>query len=488
MPSEARQAQGGRYVEHSADIVSRLVRWLSGRKRHTRNVVSEKSDRGFESHPHRRALGDGGCSIGLVSILKNMSAESLKRENLETGIHEGFEGQVFEHVLEGSRFVGMGKDAVVFRLSDSELSEEEAQQLTASGVLLREDVTAHVAKLLKVYKPGEAIRERSLHARAFEILQQGEVSFGPLCKVPDVSVAAHQDLTPRARELLRTYDAQFENEAEFLLMEYVNGKDLGTIMYDFVLSADFDEETLSLMTYEQKETEVGRIVGFELPGADGVAPQDLQSMHSITFARNEEKLIKYLRKKGFTIPVSVIGTLERTVRVLHEHGFYHNDIHRRNVMLGSDGSVFLIDFGRSGTSAGATGALDDMAGIKMWKPLTMTEETEKSLQRSRDKQQWLSMLGRMCSSEKYGKRIAVLADGITHNGLVGLEKELHSISADDTKLEHFFLMLRALLDRDDTKDVTRDFIATLQSSAKLLRTPAQLLLRRFIESGFWDTD
>jgi tRNA A-37 threonylcarbamoyl transferase component Bud32 len=396
------------------------------------------------------------------------------------------EGGIFEHLIEGSRVIGTGKDGVVFRLSPEEMDPPEVETLTHSGVLSEDEIEAHAIKVLKVYQLGKAQEEYVLHVRASEILQEAGGYTAELCCVPKISLAIHQHLTERAQKLLNSHDAKLGREAELLLMEYVDGKDLGTVMYEHVLKHDgLSDVDYVDMSYDEKEAEVGRIVGFEIPNLEGKTPEEEQSARSITFARNEQKLIKYLRHSGFVLSPEVLTRIENTINVLHKKGFYHNDLHKRNVMIGVDGHVFLIDFGRSGARP-EEGGLDDVAGIRMWKPLTMTENAETEQKRLQDKKQWEGVYGQMMRSEKYKEEINKLRDEVVKKGISELEKRVVLTIGGGNKFEYFLIMLKGLLGDSTTEGYTKDFIVSLLLPGAVLHIPERKLVQRFSESGFWD--
>ncbi|QQR82557.1 aminoglycoside phosphotransferase family protein [Candidatus Campbellbacteria bacterium] len=399
---------------------------------------------------------------------------------------EGFEGVVFEHLIEGSKIIGSGKDGVVFRLFPEEMDPPEVETLVHSGMLSENDIDSHAVKILKIYQRGKAREEYDLHARAFAVLQEAGGYDAGLCCVPTISSTTHQNLTERAQQLLNSYDAKLGREAELLLMEYVDGKDLGTVMYEHVLKHDgLDEVDYGDMTFDEKEAEVGRILGFERPNLEGKTPEEEQSARSITFARNEQKLIKHLRQSGFVLSPEVLTRIENTLAVLHKKGFYHNDLHKRNVMIGTDGRVFLIDFGRSGGHP-EEGGLDDTAGIRMWKPLTMNEHAEVEQKRLQDKRQWNGVYGQMVKSQKYVEEMKKLQNDVAQHGVSELEKRVALTMGGGNKFEYFLVMLKALFGNTTTEEYVQYFITSLMSSETILHTPERKLVQRFFESGFWN--
>ena len=59
-------------------------------------------------------------------------------------------------------------------------------------------------------------------------------------------------------------------------------------------------------------------------------------IHGGITARVINEAIGNISANGFTIDASVIDCLEQSTKLLHKNGFYHRDLHERNIMLSFD--------------------------------------------------------------------------------------------------------------------------------------------------------
>lgn len=420
--------------------------------------------------------------MGFEKLLPDDALDDAKNdiETLESGVEEGF-----EHLIDSSEYIGRGKDAVIFRFSGDTLSDEDVKVLNAQGLLPDGQLENSAAKILKVYNPGAGEREAAIQAKAKEVLDTARDQDVAVCEVPSVFVAHDQKISKTTSVFLNMHGAELSTRAEIIVMDYVDGKDLGTLMYDFVLRGDgIEEDSLEVMTYEEKEQQVGALIGFEISRGNKGTPEEVESERSILFARNEEKLISFIRKKGFKLEPDVIDVLERSIHILHKHGIYHNDIHKRNVMIGREGKPYLIDFGQSAAQP-EDGALEDLAAPRMWRRLTKTleqEDLEKKQSASKEIEQ---IAGRLMQQPSYKERFDALTDSVLEKGKKALENELSRSRGSDTLLERFFIGLKPLKANDEISDVVQEFILGL-SSPDMHWRPAELnMVKRFKESGFW---
>ncbi len=413
---------------------------------------------------------------GITPERNEKTPGTLEKPLVETGL---------EHLIESSYYIGQGKDAVVFRLSTESVSADEEGLLKSEGILPEDDTGSLATKILKVYSPGTAREEMAFQEKARMALETARDQEVSVCTVPKAFVATDQHINEETEGFLNRHGANLKERVEFVVMDYVDGKDFGTVMYDFVLAeTGIDEETLAAMSYEEKEQQVGVQIGFEIPSGHGATPEEIESERSIVFARNEQKLITYLRRHNFRMDPKIIDTIERSLHILHKSGIYHNDIHKRNVMIGYDGTPYIIDFGRSGKTS-EEGGLDDLAALRMWRPLTKTfdeDMQEKKQQAFRDISQ---IAGRMMQQPKYTEKIEKLKEEVQNEGLTALTRELGRARVSDTLLERFFIQLKSLGSDDETRDVLLQLLKEMDTPRMQWR-PAELnMIKRFNDSGFW---
>jgi len=415
-------------------------------------------------------------NFGNSSSPEKVPPQEFDAEKLETG---------FEHLIESSHLIGRGKDAVVFRLSGEDITEEEIRALAENGFIPDAQPESLAAKILKVYQPGLGDREFKMQQEARRILEESQTADVSVCRIPNAFIAEDRHITDKTRVLLNGYGAELKDRAELIVMDYVDGKDLGTIMYDFVLSGTgIDQEFLDDLSYEEKEQQVGNIIGFEVPSGEGSSPEEIESERSLVFARNEQKLITYMRKHGFILDPNIIDALERSIHILHKNKLHHNDIHKRNVMIGRDGTPYLIDFGRSGAHPDENG-LEDLAAPRMWHPLTKTFEQDALEKEVLTAKEILRTTERMMQQPQFQDKFMRLKNEIEERGVTALSSELGRARGSDSLLERFFMTLKPLHDDASLSAVVSSFIGTLSSPEMKWRPAEANMVKRFKNSGFW---
>jgi len=367
---------------------------------------------------------------------------------------------VLEHMLENGVEIGSGKDAIVFRVDLASLPKPERHLLVENGVIdPREETDAIALKILKIYDPGLGDYEFQMQKKAREILaaETGAV------KVPDTTMARHQKVGDEVKNSLNARGGSIEKEVEMVIMDYIDGPDLGKMMYDFVLrEMNYDESYIADLTYSQKEQLVGQELGFERPDLESAqTPEEKESAQAITFDRNEEKLLKYLKKKGFTLPL-IFEKLDNAIRALNRNGIYHNDLHKQNIMIDSRGEVYIIDFGRAGSEKRKDGIADTMFS-KRWRTLNQTEADEQNAIRAKEKTRIEELKKKLMAHPTKKEQINSFISDILNNGTATIEREFARSRGDDIRFEYFLIMLLIAREAGATEGKLVDaFMSTLK--------------------------
>lgn len=411
--------------------------------------------------------------------------ENLPRRSQEFPPTPESVGEVFEHAIREGKEVGEGKDGIVFRIDLASLSESEISILKDEGAITetadKEGVIA--SKILKLYRPELGDHEFRMQRKAREILSK----VSETCLVPEVSVATNQEISEETKSFLNLRGAELERRAEIIMMDYVDGDDLGTLTYNFVLEQNgYEDEYISSISYSEKEQQVGHILGFVVPDPEAGTPEEKRSAQSIAFERNETILLAYLRKSGFKLDPEIISKIERTVRVLHENGIYHNDLHKRNIMISRGGEVFMIDFGRAGNSTREDG-LDDTLFAKYWKRLTVSKQEE---QEDLIRKEFSSLEKRFLASEQKIKELESLILALKSKGVGGvLAREFSKASVDASKFDQFLVALHLVQNSSELeaekKAEISEFVGRMISSNMITYQKSRVIRLReigYIES------
>ena len=190
-------------------------------------------------------------------------------------------------------------------------------------------------------------------------------------------------------------------------------------------------------------------------------PEEKESAEAITFDRNEEKLLKYLKKKGFTLPL-IFEKLDNAIRALNRNGIYHNDLHKQNIMIDSRGEVYIIDFGRAGSEKRKDGIADTMFS-KRWRTLNQTEADEQNAIRAKEKTRSEELKKKLMAHPTKKEQINSFISDILNNGTATIEREFARSRGDDIRFEYFLIMLLIAREAGATEGKLVDaFMSTLK--------------------------
>ncbi len=253
-----------------------------------------------------------------------------KKESIESFLDEA---------IHQSPIIGSGRDGIVLKVNTKNLSKQSSEAIKSINQEGGGGVNDFAIKILKIYRPGTGSIEFDFQKKAYEILKKE----AGCAKVPKPILLHTKHLSESDILFLKNQNHALEEDAEIILMDFVNGKDLATYIYDFILSVNgYDDESILNISFLQKQSFISAILNFEQP------QNNLDDFKNIISERdNLRKMINYLRKRKFVINQEVLTKIERAIEVLESNFIFHNDLHERNVMIDENGEVFIIDFGRS---------------------------------------------------------------------------------------------------------------------------------------------
>jgi len=102
-----------------------------------------------------------------------------------------------------------------------------------------------------------------------------------------------------------------------------------------------DLESFSLPDYVENTRDIGLLETF------------IAYQHQINESDKEKRSVVFRKAITDTVgyqkalPTELFETMREAVKMLHDQGFYHRDLHERNIMIGGDGRLYLIDFANS---------------------------------------------------------------------------------------------------------------------------------------------
>lgn len=253
----------------------------------------------------------------------------------------------FEAAFMVAEMINEGKEGIIATIDVQQLPDA-AREYFIGDVLVPE---THAIKMLKVHKPGAGKREFDRHDRIYNLLHEKEGA----ARIP--KPYRYKELPIKTAAAREKIAAGFHIDpppttADIIIMDLIEGRDLASIMHRFVVanheqSEPYDKQRADEITDVEAQRIAQRLLHYrdEKILEDGTPTTQAQKDAALT--ENEAKLDTWLTTHNFTLPNTVRLAVSGALSHMHGAGIHHRDLHRRNVMVGNDGTVFLIDFGKS---------------------------------------------------------------------------------------------------------------------------------------------
>jgi hypothetical protein len=287
--------------------------------------------------------------------------ESVNRTESEAGRSKELE---FDRFLLEHAPVNAGTNALIFKVTSEEIPDDTRAKYKALNN--RNDNAA--LKVLKVYSQGRGEREFNAQTQAYTIIEQARSSGADLALVPTPLEWKKIHIEDETKQLLNTEGASLlSNDAEILMMDFVEGDDLATVFYKWIVDhapADkqYIAQSVNPSSFEDLQRAVSEILQFIKPGGRSFNEAARAGEEKRAANMNAEKAYRFLRKTGFRLNPRVVTQIKNTLKVFQSQGFFHNDDHERNFMVVGDHSgsgevqTYIIDFDKAGVKA------EDQAG------------------------------------------------------------------------------------------------------------------------------
>ncbi len=223
-------------------------------------------------------------------------------------------------------------------------------------------------KLLKIYKPGTAQKEFQLQDQFHQSLES--LPEEQYAKVPrpwtfhELHIPEDQDNQGRIDKLAAKGFPVLEHsivdeggnkqtkrsiDCELIIMDYVEGKDLATVMFEWIIAhppdgkGDVVPQSRS-RTFFDIRMQAMHTLGLYLEDEEPLTPQAQIEVNKI--------ITNHLKKTGFTVSSQVVNKLQNTEQALIQKKLFHPDAHERNIIIEGDiastdnpAKVYLVDFG-----------------------------------------------------------------------------------------------------------------------------------------------
>lgn len=269
-------------------------------------------------------------------------------------------------MLEHYRRVNEGANAIIGLVNFSELDERLIKYFFDDKGKEKPENEKLAIKMLKVYAdPQMAHEEGERQIKAREILLANPIEG---VSIPEIYFC---DTVPVFSQTLKEHLEAEGIDVDkggigVVLMDFVDGEDMMAYIYKEIIKK-FQE-----VNPEQNEKQLEFNPGFKevdkhLEHGDEINFLKLEERASLAIDlkvasttkakqevrdENTKKIIKFLADTGFVLDPSIIERLQKVTATLHKNGFFHRDLHERNIMFSfaEDGSIetlSLIDFEKS---------------------------------------------------------------------------------------------------------------------------------------------
>jgi tRNA A-37 threonylcarbamoyl transferase component Bud32 len=322
----------------------------------------------------------------------NFFDNPLKTNNKEKELSPEAVEKIAETVLLHGEYANEGNNAVILQLPLEELKEQLPTESIKYLLPSEEGPNRVASKVLRFFEAGKISQETANQERARQIIEeQDKETRAKMAKVPRTYL--HTDLqikNPEVRQALRRFGVEIKGDkVGVMMMDYIEGADLMTYLFRKLLVVVPEEQTRhraqiehvkrqleinpKTVTFEELHLAVKTFLSLESPRA-----LDSDSQILRLDINNRKKVFEALQRYNIILDSEVYKKLELTLRILHENGLYHNDLHERNVMLELDEQgnildVYLLDFDKASVRPNESLG-GDKAILKTYQLLSQTPE------------------------------------------------------------------------------------------------------------------
>lgn len=267
--------------------------------------------------------------------------------------------------------INEGNNGIILKIDTRSVPDWIIKDLKNKGLNLSPDnEQSGVIKLLKVHQKNSAKREFDTQKKAYDLIDQSPLK-KEAAQVPkpyfykEIAVdEPRQDDEAELKDIKEKVFLQLkklgftENEingkrsiqSEFIVMDYIPGKDLALTMYEWILRHPPQQ---SQITSEQIDSVIhlGNFDDIQRMAFEVLELPIPMSNQAGLAHENGKKIFKHLQQTGFTVPDTVIKQLKNTAKIFNEGKLNLGDSHERNIIISENTSqeplAFVIDYGVS---------------------------------------------------------------------------------------------------------------------------------------------
>lgn len=280
--------------------------------------------------------------------------------NLEKNreIFNKIETEEFLKFIEKSKKVNEGQNGIILKLNKNEkcLVLEKIKELEKKENINKE--SEKTIKILKVFN-FENLKEEFENLKEAYSIVNTQIDKEKYCNIPFPIFLKEIDLDKNLKEKIKEYGVKsIDEKIGIMVMEYVKGEDLFNFLAKKVIDKNNQKEQDNFAPeyfYNEQTSleEFTRDLNFilkweELGEFNGLSKKEAEERIEITKLRKIYDYLKPRQKDDFVFSKDACKKIENTIELFHKNGFFHRDLHERNIILNNGGEeVSLIDFGNS---------------------------------------------------------------------------------------------------------------------------------------------
>lgn len=276
-------------------------------------------------------------------------------KNMETPNFEQLENLDFLLLVSLKKAIKIneGNNGIIKKIKPGEMSQELVKYISENIDPDFDKNNEFVFKLIKVYtEGGKGELEFKAQKRAYDIVEKakrdGRTEYAD---IPHPYVYKSISLDDDVKQILKLDGlTMVQDKIELIIMDFVEGEDLATMLYKEVIkrhpsTRDLVSQIDSLSLQEIQER-VSLALGFNSPGGKSRDEMVRAVEAEKVYNDNAQKIINFLKKSDFILDKPLMEKIEKTIKLFHDNAFKHNDLHERNIMIHGD-KLFFIDFGEA---------------------------------------------------------------------------------------------------------------------------------------------
>jgi hypothetical protein len=392
--------------------------------------------------------------------------------------------------------VNEGTNGVIFRLNINDVPQDLRLALKESEIDLEGE---QAIKALKIYQPGKGRAEFEMQKKGYDIV---EASGKPgLAQVPKPATCRDLKLTPQTIEALnRNGLPDIKDRVEVIIMDYVPGKDVATMLYEEVVKRHPAlKDTIrdpERMSFDELFTAVSNALSFARPGGKAFDTADRAFEKNVVLQNNAKKVYDFLERSGYVFDGRILDQIEATMKTFHENGLCFRDAHHRNFMVTRDADGkpqgHVVDFGTAKTFEGSYRAdlyeeveagetkkyLDDFYVVNELRRLTRTPEERAKAEEGKFLLRLEALKQKLAGNGPWKKYVSSIMQTVDA-GTFDVGRAYAACPSSPDKLENFLVLLTDVLAR--SPELRADVSARLKALASKQTPFDQKRVQLFLE-------